>query len=270
MSLNILVVGGSRHIGYHSALKFLDAGATVTFLLRSPATFDNDEAIQTHVKSGKARLIQGDGLVVEDVRNVWAEASEETPVDALLISVGFTGTPKFHLTKGLLVSPNNIVAQCLLNFLCEMPKSSTLPKVIIVTASGVTPSSRAKVPFLLKPFYGYLIKQPLQDKLGAERVIHHCAGWDWHSAVDGEPAEDITGKGWVSREGLPVPGSLKDLAMIVRPPILTDGEETGVYRAGAGEVVGWSVSRKDVAHFIVDAVTNRWGEYGGRQVSIAY
>ena len=37
-----------------------------------------------------------------------------------------------------------------------------------------------------------------------------------------------------------------------------------------GEVDGWTVSRRDVAHFIVDAVTNRWEEYGGRQVSIAY
>jgi len=269
MSLNILVVGGSRHIGYHSALKFLDAGATVTFLLRSPATFDNDEAIQTHVKSGKARLIKGDGLVLEDVRKVWAEASKEAPVHILLLTVGFTGTPKFRLTQGLVISPNNLVTQCLLNFLCEMPKTPTLPKVVILSASGATRSSRAQVPFLFKPLYGYLISQPLQDKLAAERVIHHCAGWDWNAA-DGEPAEDITGKGWVNKEGLPTSGSLKDLAMIVRPAMLNDGEEKGIYRVGAGEVGGWSVSRKDVAHFIVDAVTNRWQEHGGRQVSIAY
>jgi len=150
-----------------------------------------------------------------------------------------------------------------------MPKTSTLPKVIVLSASGATRSSRAQTPLLFRPIYGYLISQPLQDKLAAERVIHHCAGWDWNAA-DGEPAEDITGEGWVNRQGLPTPGTLKDLAMIVRPAMLNDGEETGIYRAGAGEVGGWSVSRKDVAHFIVDVVTNRWQEYGGKQVSIAY
>jgi hypothetical protein len=71
-------------------LLFADAGATVTFLLRSPATFDNDETIQAHVKSGKAQLIQGDGLIVEDVRKVWAEASKERPVDVLLSTIGFS------------------------------------------------------------------------------------------------------------------------------------------------------------------------------------
>jgi hypothetical protein len=58
--------------------------------------------------------------------------------------------------------------------------------------------------------------------------------------------------------------------MIVRVALLTDGKEKGVYKVGAGEVEGWTVSRRDVAHFIVDAVTNRWEQYGGRQVSIAY
>jgi len=90
MSLNILVIGGSRHIGYHSALRFLDAGSTVTFLLRSPTTFDDDEVIQKHVKSGKARLVQGDGLVVADVQNVWAVACRDKPVDVLLFTVGFS------------------------------------------------------------------------------------------------------------------------------------------------------------------------------------
>jgi hypothetical protein len=172
--------------------------------------------------------------------------------------------------KGFVITPNNLVTQCLLNVLCEMPKTSPLPKIITLSPSGVTRSSRAKVPFLLKPFYGYLINQPIQDKLASERVIYHCAGWEWNTAMDGEPVEDIPGKGWENREGLPTPGSLKDSAMIVRAALLTDGEEKGVYKAGAGEVGGWTVSRKDVAHFIVDAVTNKWEEYGGRQVSIAY
>lgn len=68
----------------------VDAGATVTFLLRSPATFDGDEDIQKHVKSGKARLLKGDALVEEDVRNAWNEATKESPVDLVIFTVGFS------------------------------------------------------------------------------------------------------------------------------------------------------------------------------------
>jgi len=275
MSLNVLVIGGSRHIGYYSSLRFLDAGATVTFLLRSPTTFDNDESIQKHVKSGKARLIKGDGLVLADVQNVWAVASADKPVDLLLFTVGFTGKQTFQLTKGFVISPHNLVTQCLLNLLCEMPKTDPLPKIIVLSTSGVSRSSRSQVPSLLNILYGYLISHPLQDKLATERVIYHCAGWDWNPK-DGEPKVDIMGEGWQNRKGLPSPGQLKN-AMVLRPAVLNDDEckaDSGKagrpYRAGEGEVKGWFVSRKDVAHFIFDAVTNHWDEYGNKQVSIAY
>jgi hypothetical protein len=277
MAQNILVVGGSRHIGYYSALRFLDAGATVTFLLRSPTIFDNDNAIQNHVRSGKAHLFKGDALVREDIQKLWAEASKETPVDLVLFTVGFSGTPKFHLMKGFVMTPSNLVTQCLLNVLGEMPKNpeAPFPKVITLSATGVSLSSRAKVPLALRVFYGYLIQHPLQDKLGMERVIYHCAGWDW-DATDGEPSEEIMGSAWREREGLPAPGTLTN-AIVLRPALLNDGEcladagKSGApYRAGEGQVVGWSVSRKDVAHFIFDVVTNHWEKYGNKQISIAY
>ena len=62
----------------------------MTFLLRSPANFDDDQSIQKHVKSGKARLVKGDGLVPADVQNVWSAASNDQPVDVLLFTVGFS------------------------------------------------------------------------------------------------------------------------------------------------------------------------------------
>jgi len=113
MASNILVAGGSRHIGYYASLRFLgtrlfpsnkhisltqtliiftisDVGATVTFLLRSTAVFDADEAIQKYVQTGHVRLVKGDALVIEDVRNAWAEASKDKPVDLLLFTIGFS------------------------------------------------------------------------------------------------------------------------------------------------------------------------------------
>jgi hypothetical protein len=183
----------------------------------------------------------------------------------------------FHPIKGFVgMSPANLVTQCLLNVLCVMPKTNPLMKVIVLSASGVSPSSRSQVPFLLRTLlYGYLIKQPLADKLGTERVIYHCAGWNWNPK-DGEPKEDILAKGWQETDGLPTSGQLKN-AMVVRPALLTDGEcvadseKAGrPYRAGEGEVKGWTISSKDVAHFIFDAATAHWDEYGNKQVSIAY
>ena len=60
----------------------------MTFLLRSPSAFDNDEAIQGYVKSGKARLVKGDGLVEEDVKRAWGESGKDKPVDTVLFTVG--------------------------------------------------------------------------------------------------------------------------------------------------------------------------------------
>ena len=140
-------------------------------------------------------MIQGDGLVLADVKNVWAAASLDRPVDVLLFTVGFSehhnnsvpffhiyllipirflllpgGYPGFHPIIGVVTSPHNLVTQCLLNVLGEMPKTNPLPKVIVLSAIGVTPSSRSQAPFLLNTLYSYM-SLPLQDKLGAERVI---------------------------------------------------------------------------------------------------
>jgi hypothetical protein len=64
------------------------AGATVTFLLRSPAVFEKDEAIQKYIKEGKARLVKGDGLVKYEVKHGWDKAQETGPIDLLIFTVG--------------------------------------------------------------------------------------------------------------------------------------------------------------------------------------
>ena len=74
----------------------------------------------------------------------------------------------YHLTTSFFYT------QCLLNVLCEMPKTNPLPKVIILSTLAVTPISRSQVPFLLKIFYGYMISgisHLLQDKLDTECVM---------------------------------------------------------------------------------------------------
>jgi len=283
MTENVLVLGGSRNIGYHAAIRLLASGATVTFLLRSPSTFDKDEAVQGYVKSGKARLVQGDGLVQEDVRRAWEESGKDQPVDTVLFTVGFSGPAKFSITKGFMIDPPNLVTQCLLNVLTTMPKpsetNSTQPRIIIISSTGLTPSTHRSLPLLLRPMYSYLLTYPHKDKLGAERLLWHCAGKERPADVP-ELSEEIMGSDWVHREGLPQFGSYTN-TLIVRPALLTDGEckadkvqgEAGKkkpYRTGGDNLSGYTVSRKDVAHFIVEDALKNWDQYRNTTVTIAY
>ncbi|TFK23458.1 hypothetical protein FA15DRAFT_620769 [Coprinopsis marcescibilis] len=277
--LNVLVVGGSRNSGYYSSVRLLKKGYTVTFLLRNASVFDADEDIQPHVRSGKARLVQGDALKIDDVKNAWNEASKDAPVDLLLFSVGFTGKPGFHILKGFVIDPPNLVTQSLLNCLSTIPKVSPSPKIIIISTSAATKSSRGKAPFLLKPVYGYLISGPAADKLGVEKVVHILSGWEWNSKANGEPSEEVLPKDWTKIEGLPAPGSLNAIA-VVHAAMLTDGEclaDTAAaqgqklpYRTGPAPVAGYTVSRRDVAHFVVEGVLAKWEEYGNKELGIAY
>jgi len=254
------------------------SGATVTFLLRSPSSFDNDEVIQEYVKSGTARLVKGDALVREDVERAWDEAAKGDGggVDVLIVTLGFSGTPKFHPLKGLTIDPANLVTQSLLNALCTMPKSEPLPKVITISSTGATRASHSTLPLVFKPVYSYFLRSVLIDKRGSERVISHCAGWGWR---EGELGEDIMGKDWTQREGLPAAGTLRNLAVIVRPAILTDGEcradvqkgKEDVYRVKASLSCPYTISRKDVAHFLVEGLLKRWDEFAADNVvEIAY
>lgn len=112
IEMNVYAIGASRNIGYYAStrllgellvlppnpilcclldtLYYVDRGATITFLLRSPSAFDGDEVIQKYVKSGKVRLVKGDALNAQDVSRGWETAREagEGRVDVVLFTVG--------------------------------------------------------------------------------------------------------------------------------------------------------------------------------------
>ncbi|KAF5323874.1 hypothetical protein D9611_008255 [Ephemerocybe angulata] len=281
-SLNVFSVGGSRNIGYYTAIRLLDAGATVTFLLRTPNTFDSDETIQPYVKQGKAQLVKGDALVREEVQNAWNRASANGHVDLLLFTVG--GVPKISLLYGAVISPHNLVTQSLLNVLSTMPDVSNSPeqtRVVVLSSTGLTGTSHSNLPTLLKPIYSWLLKQPHKDKFGTERVVFHCAGWPWDPQADGEPDADVMGENWMEREGLPKPGSLRH-CLVLRPALLTDGECVAdkppkegqqakePYRVSDKDFAGWTVSRKDTAHFLANTILNNWDKYDNKIINIAY
>nr|GAT60608.1 predicted protein [Mycena chlorophos] len=273
--MNILAIGASRNIGYQSAVRLLEKGATVTFLLRSPAVFDNDAVIQRFVATDKARLVKGDATSEEDLRLVWNAAGV---VDAVVFSVG--GTPSFSLTKGIVIEPHNLVTQCMLNLLCTLPtyEDAPQPKIVAISSIGLTPAAHKALPLLMKPLYS-MLDTPHKDKVGLERVLFHCAGWEWNP-TSGEPEVDITGEGWQQRPGLPAPGTLKHL-LIVRPAWLTDGkskadqcEREGKkdklgYRYSEHEISTYGISRADIAHFVANSFSH-WEELENKAINVGY
>jgi len=180
--------------------------------------------------------------------------------------------PHFSLTKGFLVSPPNLITQSLLNVLETLPSAHT--KIITISSTGLTHPSHKALPLLLKRLYGHFLSKPHKDKCGAEGVIAHCAGWSWDARDSA--GEEILGTDWKNRIIFPGRGQLKSIA-VVRPALLTDGEcradvkRSGAYRVKEGDVeCSWSVSRRDVAHFLVEGVVKHWQEWEGKCVSIAY
>ncbi|KAF7361643.1 NAD(P)-bd-dom domain-containing protein [Mycena venus] len=273
--LNILSVGGSRNIGYFAAVRLLEQGSTVTFLLRSPSAFDGDATIQKYVMSGHARLVKGDAGSEADTQRAWDQAGI---VDAVIFTVGTY--PSFSITKGLVQTPPDLCTQCILNVLCTMPTyaNAPQPKLVVLSSIGLGPAAHKALPTLLKPLYGVALAVAHRDKIGMERAIGHCAGWSWDPKTDGEVPSDFLANGWTERKGLPPRGTLRH-ALIIRAGLLTDGDcvadkvaGTGKksYRVSEQELGGYTISRKDAAHLIVDALTRRWNEFDNRRVNTTY
>ncbi|KDQ58081.1 hypothetical protein JAAARDRAFT_155747 [Jaapia argillacea MUCL 33604] len=281
--MKVLVLGGSRHIGYFSALRLLAKGHTVTFLLRKPAVFDGDEKVQPYISSGQARIVQGDAMKSDDVKHAWEAAGRGEPegaVDLCLFTIGAT-TGTLSLTKGLIINPINVCTQSMMNVLCTMPKPATT-KVVAVTSNGVGHSSHASLPLALKAPYSYLLSGCHRDKIGLERVLFHTGDKPYSEKEMGkEPGEQILEKEWRSREGLPGQGEFKD-SVIVRPALMFEGEckgdeiksakgGKGPYRAAEGNLPGaWTISRQDVAHFIVEGILPEWEKWAGKVATIGY
>ncbi|TDL18420.1 hypothetical protein BD410DRAFT_793333 [Rickenella mellea] len=276
--MNVLLIGGSKNVGYYAAQRLLANNSTVTFLLRNKSSFENDEIMKPYIASRKARIVEGDALKEADVQRAWdaAASAKDGHVDLMLFTVGGTGT--FSLTKGLVLDTADLCTRCMLNVLRTMPRTSPQPKIILVSAAGLTKSSHASLPLALKPMYSYLIASPHLDKLGMERAIAHSAGWKWEEG-EPEPKANILPDGW--RDRLPEPGTLKSV-LVLRPAMFTDGKcKADEIKANGGKNKGYrvseqdlrssyTISRRDVAHFIVEDAIAHWYNWEGKLIRMAY
>lgn len=280
--MNVFAIGASQNIGYLTAVRILEKGATVTFLLRRPSAFDGNDTMQHYIREGKARLVQGDALKIDDVARGWAEAqaaSATGDIDLVLFSVG--GALKIHWLRGGTISPANLCSTSLLNVLRTMPEElrapARQPRFVVVSTTGATRSSHDRLPLPMRLFYWWLLTQPHVDKLAVERVLAWADGTRW---VDDGYRQDVLPAGWEAAPGMPAPGSLRRV-LVVRPAFLTDGPSLGdaqregakaPYRVNADETgtEGWTISRRDVAHFIVERALPEWEKWEGKRVSLMY
>jgi len=168
------------------------------------------------------------------------------------------------------MEPLNLCTKGFLNILGTWPKDMLpQPKLITVTSNGLTKRSHNSIPFIVRMLFVLFGAIPHKDKMGVERLVAHVSGTTW---TEYEPNEVILPANW--KNDIPS-GWLKDI-VIVRPALLTDGkcmgdEKADGYRTGPDTLSSaWTVSRKDVAHFIAVKCLKNWDDWKGKQVTLAY
>ncbi len=81
--------------------------------------------------------------------------------------------------------------------------------------------------------------------------------------------EELLPEGWKARLG--GEGSWADSVVLLQCALLTDGPETKSYRIGGNDLLKlYTISRRDVAHFMTERLLEDWDQYKGRDVSIGY
>lgn len=164
----------------------------------------------------------------------------------------------------------------MINALVTMPSAET--RTIVVSTTGLTHAAHAGLPLLLKPMYSWLLDNPHIDKRGMERIVARAIG----RTLDGWSERDITSSdavlpaGWEER----LPQGSKPRIVVVRAALLQDGEAKGdtgsfsgakaPYTIKGENEAGYTISRKDVAHFIVEQAMSAFNDYSGKVVSISY
>lgn len=148
----------------------------------------------------------------------------------------------------------------------------------MITTTGATRASHDNLPLLWKPFYSWALALPHADKLGMERVLTRCMGQKWD---DREPDTKILDAKWYEDPDTPAEGELKHI-VIVRPALLTDGDcvadapkkGKAPYKFGTDEELkahnGYTVSRQDVAHFLVEEAWPNFDRWEGKRVNVRY
>ncbi|KAH7361500.1 hypothetical protein B0T11DRAFT_279066 [Plectosphaerella cucumerina] len=190
---------------------------------------------------------QGNAHSVEDIKSVLINPSDPTQlVDALCFTIGSPMNFSKLSTEDPHVCERGI--STVLRALSDLRSTGAVGKPHICAVSTTDITAKRDVPLLMLPFYHYVLGVPHKDKAAMEEGLRVAVG----------EGEEVT---------------------IVRPSLLTDGEETGAeVRVGVDDVrtgereseaVGYTIGRADVGKWMWENVL-REGGYGGKSVSITY
>ncbi|CAZ81836.1 unnamed protein product [Tuber melanosporum] len=230
------LLGATRGCGLETLLNLHRAGHECYILARnSTAAAETLSTQNVPANSPLLHIIQGDAFEADDIRKLFTAAGK---VDFVMFSLG--GRPSFTNPLSPKLVPPHICTRSMQIFLPIFtefyPTPATQPRLVVISSNGLGPQGHADLPLALKPLYGWLLKEPHEDKEEMEREVHAAAGI---RHVDFNP--DGKNEGRLGN------------VVIVRPALLTDGVakgEEGAVRAGERLERCWTVSRKDVGWFV--------------------
>ena len=84
------------------------------------------------------------------------------------------------------------------------------------------------------------------------------------------PGDHLMPANWKEELGAQAPsgGVWGPKNVIIRSAFLTDGQESGRYRAEKGDFSTYTVSRRDVGHFIAENLVPNWDKFAGGVVTV--
>lgn len=212
--MRILLLGGSGRTGSLALAEALARNHTVTAIVRRPETLAPQPSLS---------IITGTPLNHADISKAFANAPESDPIRAVISTLNTARTSDNPWAKT--TSPPNLMADSVRNTLTVM-KEHGVKKIVVLGTNGVG-SSRANSGW----FFNWVVdhsnlKITFDDHYEVQKLLEAEAGKD----------EDLK---WVD----------------VRATGLGNGDKKEVKVFGnEGKGVGWFVSRKSVAGFLLDAV----------------
>lgn len=141
---------------------------------------------------------------------------------------------------------------------------------------GITSAGYKKLPIILKPVYSFVLASVQDDKLGVENIAARYVG----RVLPDTAKPEVLPSNWTDEEGVMDRGEYKKI-VVIRPTVLTDGECQGdlvsaggktPYRLVEDDITGYSISRKDIAHFVAEELTKDevWVKWEGKCAAISY
>lgn len=212
--MRIFLLGANGRTGSLVLTEALSRGHTVTALVRRPDSLSAQTGLE---------IIAGTPLAQADISNAFASAPNSDAVGAVICTLnnGRTSDNPWAATT----APKDFMADSVRNTLAVM-RENGVKKIVVLGTRGVG-SSRANSPWIVRMVVDYSnLKISFADHEQVEKILKE------------EASKDDKFK-WVE----------------VRATGLDDKEKKEIkFWGNEGKGVGWWISRKSVASFLLDAV----------------